>query len=159
MRAILNFNLTLCLLIIFSSCNGQENVRQTDSKINIDSVYSQILKDSVLVTGWYYILDSGNGFKRQLDKSHEIYVIDPKPIVTKANFIKIEIFETDFNGAYPDYIGLMIMLDQDGINAWTFATRKSIHKKLALIINNKLIYTPIVNAEITNGMTTFALSA
>jgi preprotein translocase subunit SecD len=128
-------------------------MKQADLKSNIDSVYSQILKDSILVTGWYYIIDTDNGFKRQLDKSLEFYFIDPKPIVVKDNFIHTEIYKTDFKGSYPDYTGLTIRLDKIGTDSWAIATEKAISKRLALIINNKLVNAPKVNSQITVGVT------
>ena len=134
------------------NCNGQNTSKQTDFKTKIDSVYSNILEDSTLVTGWYYINDTKKGFERKLDKSNQSYFIDPKPIVIKDNFISIEIFKSHFKG-YPDYIGLKIMLDEYGTNAWSIATENAIHRRLALIINNKLVHAPLVNAQIPNGMT------
>jgi len=140
-------------LIAFSSCSGQ---RKTDNKvvnINMDSVYNQILTDSILVSGWYYIIETDNGFKRQLDKSEEFYFVDPKPILVKDHFDKIELFETDFKGQYPDYIGLEIRINNKYVNIWATATEKSIGKRLGLVIDNKLVNTPQVNARIEGGMT------
>ncbi|WP_157446873.1 hypothetical protein [Cytophaga aurantiaca] len=144
----------LCLLLSITNCNGQNLNKQSDFKTKIDSVYSKILKDSTLVTGWYYISDTINGYERQLDKSDEVYYIVPMPIVIKDNFYSVEIFKTNFKGLYPDYVGLEIMLDEYGTNVWSIATENAIHKRLALIINNKLVHAPKVNAQIPNGMTT-----
>ncbi|GAP43361.1 hypothetical protein TBC1_111514 [Lentimicrobium saccharophilum] len=140
-------------LIAFSSCSG---LRKADNKVvnvNIDSVYNHILMDSILVSGWYYIIETNNGFKRQLDKSDEFYFVDPRPILVKDHFDKIELFETDFKGQYPDYIGLEIRINKEYVNLWATATEKSIGKRLGLIIDNKLVNAPQVNARIEGGMT------
>lgn len=140
-------------LIAFSSCNGQRKTVDKVTNVNIDSVYNQILKDSLLVSGWYYIIETNNGFKRQLDKSEEFYFVDPRPILVKEHFDKIELFETDFKGQYPDYIGLEIRINKEYVNLWAIATEKSIGKRLGLIIDNKLVNAPQVNAKIEGGMT------
>lgn len=140
-------------LIAFSSCNGQRNAVDKVTNVNIDSVYNQILKDSLLVSGWYYIIETNNGFKRQLDKSEEFYFVDPRPILVKEHFGKIELFETDFKGQYSDYIGLEIRINKKYVNLWAVATEKSIGKRLGLIIDNKLVNAPQVNAKIEGGMT------
>lgn len=153
MRYRKNLICIFCLMISLTNSNGQITPKQDDLKVKMDSLYSQILKDSILVTGWYYIIDTENGFKRQLDKSDETYYIDPRPIVIKDNFSKTEIYETDFKGAYTDYVGLTIRLDETGSDSWAIATERAINKRLALIINNKLVNAPQVNAQITSGLT------
>ncbi len=140
--------------IALSSCSSEKhNENNVVKNINIDSIYNQILKDSILVTGWYYITETDNGFKRQLDKTDEYYFIDPKPILVKEQFDKVEIFETDFKGQYPDYTGLKIQISQKHVNIWADATEKSIGYRLGLIIDNKLVNAPQVNARIEGGMT------
>ncbi|MFB6344024.1 hypothetical protein ACE1ET_20055 [Saccharicrinis sp. FJH62] len=44
------------------------------------------MADSVLATGWYYLSDTEPGFKMNLDKTEEIYFVDPKPILVKEHF-------------------------------------------------------------------------
>lgn len=143
----------IVFLIAFSSCNVQRKTDDKVTNVNIDSVYNQILKDSFLVTGWYYIIETNNGFKRQLDKSEEFYFVHPRPILVKEHFDKIELFETDFKGQYTDYIGLKILINKQYFDLWAEATEKSIGKRLGLIIDNKLVNAPQVNARIEGGMT------
>ncbi len=122
-----------------------------------DKVSSQIImeKQSIsttdsLVTGWYYIVDNNDGLKRQLESNKEDYFIDPTPIVTVKSFTELAIYESNAGGK--KYIGLSIRLDKIGAKNWSLATEKSVGKKLAFILDNKLIYTPHVNAQITGGM-------
>ncbi|MGZ4006993.1 MAG: SecDF P1 head subdomain-containing protein [Mucilaginibacter sp.] len=103
-----------------------------------------------LKTGWYYIVDKENSYSRQLYKSNNKYFIDPEPIVSIKHFNKIELITDDFNGKPNQY--LSIRFDAVGADAWSKATGKSIYKKLALIIDDKLIYAPEVNAQITGGI-------
>ena len=104
---------------------------------------------TILYTGWYYIIDTNNGYKRILDKSTETYYLDRNPIVTAKNFTKLEIYETK---GEKKYFGLSIRFDEEGTERWSLATEKSIGKKLAFILDNRLLYVPEVNSQITGGM-------
>jgi len=111
----------------------------------------EVSEDSIfLKTGWYYITDSINGILRVLDRADSIsYYIDTVPILTVDNFTNVSMYETKM---YERYIALAIFLDEQGTESFRIATEKSIHEKLAMIVNNVLIYTPIVNVEITHGV-------
>lgn len=107
-------------------------------------------KESALKTGWYYISDSETNYKRQLDKTSEFYFIDPNVIVPLEQFDKLELTESKYeNEKYPMII---IRFDSKGTDNWSIATEKSIGGKLALIINDKLVIAPKVNAQITAGV-------
>jgi preprotein translocase subunit SecD len=152
MRHFLFYVTILSALISTSSCNRQ---RKPDKikLIDLNSVYEKNIADYVLATGWYNLSDTEPGFKRKLDKSEEIYFVDPKPILVKEHFDKVEIFETDFQGQYDDYIGLSIKINKQYVDLWAEATGKSIGKRLGLIIDNKLVNAPQVNARIEGGIT------
>ena len=153
MRYLLFSLIVFSTLINTTSCSGQKKSDKKADRVNLELIYKQNLQDSTLVTGWYYIIDMENGFGRQLDKSDEFYFIDPKPILVKEHFDKTEIFETDFKGQYEDYIGLSVRINKKYIDLWADATGKSIGKRLGLIIDNKLVNAPQVNARIEGGMT------
>lgn len=148
----LTIPLIFCILLSTVSCSGQKQ-SDKNKQVDLNSIYEKNKKDSVLATGWYYITENETGFKRQLDKSDEIYYIDPKPIIVKEHFDKLEIFETNFHGQYEDYIGLSIRINKKYIDLWADATEKSIGKRLGLIIDNILVSAPQVNARIEGGMT------
>lgn len=105
---------------------------------------------TILYTGWYYVVDTDNGYKRQLDKSNETYFIDRHPIVTASNFTKLEIYESNGN---IKYFGLSIRLDKKGTESWSVATEKAIGKQLAFILDNRLLQVAKVNSQITGGVT------
>ena len=104
-------------------------------------------QESKLKTGWYYINTESVGVRRQLDKSGEIYFINPLPIIISKN-IKTIFFRNDKNGT--PY--LEMRFDSIGTNAWRIATKKAIGKKLGFIFNDKLIQVPTVNSEIDFGV-------
>lgn len=109
------------------------------------------VETKTLCTGWYYVLDSNNNFRYQLDKSEDTFCINPAPIVIKDNIISTEIYES--NGHEQNYVGLSMQLDEYGTKEWAVATAKYTSKKLAFILDNKLIMAAKVNSQITNGIT------
>lgn len=112
----------------------------------------QIKNDStILYTGWYFIVETDSGIKRQLDKSTRIYSIHPKAIVTAKNFTRLEIYESNAGGQ--KYLGLSMQLDKEGTKNWSMATEKTIGRHLAFILDNRLLQVAKVNSQITAGMT------
>lgn len=144
----------LSILICLTNCKGQGSKDKNDSKLVEKSENVQNIKESVLVTGWYYVSDSKDGIKKQLDKSDEVYFINPEPIVAKENFEKNEIKEFEFNGEKT--VELLFKFDSDGTKKWAVATEKSINKKVALVINNVLVCVPRVNNKINGGLATLS---
>jgi preprotein translocase subunit SecD len=135
------------LALLLCSCQNVEDAR-SNKKITSDTSYTAANgSDSILRTGWYYVIDSGN-FKRQLDKSSEFYFIDPHPITTAKNIAELEIYSTDYGKS-----GLVMRLDKNGTETWSIATEKYIGKRLAFILDNKLMIAAKVNSQITSGAT------
>ena len=113
---------------------------------------AEALSDSVyLHTGWYYVLESKAGVARELDRTSEVYWIDPSPIVVAGNIVKFDLYKATFNGV--SSWGLAMQLDSSGTSAWSIATDHSVGHQLAFIVDNQLISTPKVNSEINFGMT------
>jgi len=104
--------------------------------------------DSRLKTGWYYIVNTDNGYKRQLDQDTAFYFIKPNPIITAKNITNLDIYKDNYGG-----IGLSMKLDDSGTKFWSEATNKAIGKQLAFIFDNKLLHVPKVNSQITGGIT------
>ena len=104
--------------------------------------------DSTLVTGWYYVLDKKNGFKRQLDKDTSYFYLDPNPIITVKNISDFEIYTTKTGE-----VGLKMTLDEKGTLPWAEATEKYKTRHLAFIVDNRLLHVPFVNSKITFGIT------
>lgn len=100
-----------------------------------------------LETGWYYVVKDTQGIEMQLDKSNESYTLNPVPIVTASNITTTEVYTS----IYGD-IGLSMRFDKQGTKAWSLATENAIGMKLGFVVNNKLVYTPIVNGQITVGV-------
>ena len=150
--------LFLSFMFLLTACSDNNSQAQVGDRLLEDPEHH--IKDSpnitkhdstILYTGWYYIVDTDNGFKRQLDKSTDTFFIDPKPIVVAKNFTTFEIYESNAGGQ--KYIGLTMRLDEQGTENWSVATEKAIGKQLAFILDNKLLYVAKVNSQITAGVT------
>lgn len=107
--------------------------------------------DSTLVTGWYFIVDSGKGVKRQLFRSKESYYLDPTPILTSDYIEKVDLLNT---GEQDPHQSLRIWFDEDGKQMWSKATLSYIDKRIAFVIDNLLFSTDWVSGQITTGIST-----
>jgi hypothetical protein len=139
--------------IIFFGCDSsnQNNkaVLVSDSKESMKDRPDVMKSDSVLRTGWYFISDSSTGFKRQLDKTTEIYDVDPTPIISVSDFNQVEIFHEK------DCYALIITVDRNGAEALKIAKQKSAGKKIGFVIDNKLLRIQAIDdpqfAQVENG--------
>ncbi len=145
------FSLTAVVLILMGC--GESQKQDSAKLLDLEIIYKRNLEDSTFHSGWYLISTDEKGLKRKLDKTEEVYFIDPMPILVKGHFDKIEIFETDFEGQYEDYVGLLIQVEEKYFDIWANATEKSIGKQMGLIINDVLVSAPMVNARIEGGST------
>lgn len=141
MKNIAFYVVLFCILASMLNCNGLRK-----SNIDLEVIHKQNVQNSTLVTGWYHIVAYDNGFKRQLDKSDKIFFINPKPIVVKEHFEKLEILESRFGEYF-----LSIQIGRRYWDLWAEATGSSIGKRLAFVINDKLVHVPTVNSRITGG--------
>lgn len=139
----------LFALIFVNSCNAEITDKVQREQNSIHERIKQITYncDSTLPTGWYYVIEN-NGCKRELDRDTIDIMINPEPIVSVHNIIRMEIYKGQSND-----VGLMMQLDDIGTEKWLEATEKTIGKKLAFVFDNKVLHTPLVNSQITNGMT------
>ena len=155
-KTTLMLSFTLLMVCAGSKSIGKQVKRQDRLTTGAEPRAKSIPKttqqvSTTLKTGWYYVVDSSTGLKRQLDKSKETYFIDRHPIVTPNNFTDFLIEENKVGGA--KYFQLFMQLDNPGTARWALATEKSIGKQFAFILDNQLLYVAPVFAQILNGMT------
>ncbi len=106
---------------------------------------------TILYTGWYYVVESSNEYKRELDRSDETYYLDPKPIITAKNIETFEIYESTFQDKKD--LGLAMRLDEEGTESWSKATLRAQGSRLAFILDNRLLQVAMVNSQIIGGVT------
>jgi hypothetical protein len=134
----------LIILAVVVGCRAEK-----EPELSIEACYRMNLSDSTLLTGWYYVSDSC-GFVRQLDKSDEYYTINPYPVVTFEDIVGMDI-ERNREG----YLYLSMRFGERGRKSWEIATSKAINRQMAFVVDNKLLYTPFVHAQITGGISAF----
>jgi len=117
-----------------------------------------MLTDGQLVSGIYFVVDSGYGYPRHgFNHKYSQYVnsipgisdvlyVDPSPIVTLGNFTRI--FSDDAMDG-----GREVRMEMDAVGAarWLVATRLSINKQLAIVAGDSVISAPVVLDEIPSG--------
>lgn len=96
-------------------------------------------------------MNNDEGVKMQLDKSTDTFWVDPKPIVVAKNFTRFDIYENNADGQ--KYTSLTMRLNEAGTESWSVATGNAVGKQLAFILDNRLLYVALVNAQITSGIT------
>ena len=155
-----SFIFTVILLITGCNSSKSPHIQRSGDRLLIDPEHQMknspaILKhdSTILYTGWYYVVDTPNGYKRQLDKSTETYYLDPKPILTAKNVKTFEIYENSYNDK--KYYGLTMHLDKDGTESWSYATGKAevMGLQLAFVFDNKLLQVSNINSQVTGGVT------
>lgn len=109
---------------------------------------TEYVTDGPLVPGIYFIVDSGYGYPRlhQSVGMPEVHWVDPSPIVTLGNFTRIY---TDENMMGDREV--RFDMDEVGRARWLVATALSIHKKVAIVVNDSVVSAPIVVDAIPNG--------
>ena len=135
------------LLLTTASCAVQNKKENKIRNLSLEESYEKNLTNSILMTGWYYISDIDSGFARQLDRTDEFYTINPFPIVTAEDVTMLSIEKDNWGGVF-----LSMRFGKEGTERWRVATGRSIGKKLAFIVNDKLLYVPQVHSEITAGV-------
>lgn len=142
--------ITLFILTVMVSCDG---AKKAQNQVEIEQALEQNLADSTLVTGWYHVVSTQDGFKRQLDKTDEFYFINPKPIVIKKHFSNVAIYATDdFKEQQPEnHFAISIQIDKEYEDLWADGTEQAAGKWIGLVIDNKLVSVPMVKWRIEGG--------
>ncbi len=149
------FLFSVALLLTSCANNAKQKVGDRlleDPEHHIKDSPDILKHDStILYTGWYFVVDTPNSYKRQLDKSDETYYLDPTPIITAKNVTTFEIYESTFKGKKD--VELAMRLDKEGTESWSNATLRAQGSKLAFILDNRLLQVATVNSQITGGIT------
>lgn len=142
--------LGVLILFAFSFCQCQPKY---DNEALIEETYQNNIKDSIIATGWYYIVEPDSGYIMDLNGYFDFYDISLKPIIVQKNVLKTEKFKTNMMGMTT---GLKMYFDEQGKKAWSEATGRSIGKQLGFVLDNKLIQVGTIQAQIDNGVSSIA---
>jgi preprotein translocase subunit SecD len=131
-------------LVFCTSC-GTRKQQVSEPKFSIDECCQKNLKDSTLMTGWYLVEDSG--FIRNWAQTGEIFSINPRPVITAEDIVKMKVTTNKSNDAM-----LTMNFGNRGMELWAIATEKSTGKRFAFVLNDSLLATPVVQSQITAGV-------
>lgn len=118
--------------------------------LNFVQSYSQNSDETELTTGWYFESDNNDGIPRKMFKSEKTVFLKPEPIIEIKDFEKLELYE-----GRDGFVGLRIQFDEGkATENWINATERAYAAdiRLALIINNELIYAPRVASPVYAGI-------
>lgn len=82
------------------------------------------------------------------DTIFNLYALNPIPVIKGEDIENADWEKIDNSGKN---FCISINLKQEAINSWANATRENIGKSIAIILDNKVLATPIVRSEIKNG--------
>lgn len=74
-----------------------------------------------------------------------LYALTAQPVITK-NDIKTIQYKQDVSG-----YNLNIILHKSAIEKWGATTKASIHQPIAIVLDNQVLYAPVIKTEIDNG--------
>jgi hypothetical protein len=135
----------IIFFLFITSCKSQAKGQKPT--FSIETCFERNLSDSTLLTGWYAVVDTDSGFIRPLEKSQETYALNPRPVLTAEDIIKLEVSKNNYGSNM-----LIMWFGERGTELWSEATQAAIGKNLAFVLNDKLLYLALVNSQITAGV-------
>lgn len=167
MKKIKTLFLFMLIISIVSSCNvnlSAEKLKNQDRKEDIKlakklslvpipkKFISQENNRSYLKTGWYIVTDDvTKGIPKDIfiNGQKQIVYIDSNPQLTPKD---IEFFYLTKDQNDKNVVNLVMYFNEQGTEKWATLTNQLIRRKLAFVINNVVEMTPMVQSQITNGV-------
>jgi hypothetical protein len=132
-------------ILLITSCRSQ--AKEQKPIFSIETCFEKNLLDSTLLTGWYAVVDTDGGFVRPLEKSQETYILNPRPVLTAEDIVKLEVRKNNYGSNM-----LTMCFGERGTELWREATQAATGKQLAFVLNDKLLCVSLVNSQITAGV-------
>ena len=116
---------------------------------NIEESYQRNLSDSTLMTGFYFVTSLNNGFTKYYKDFDTTITINPRPIVTVEDIVKVSIEESKYG-----FLFVGMNFGKRGTKAWKEATipNKIEDKYIAFVLNDTIIEMRRVVSQISNGV-------
>lgn len=141
--------ISLFLALALSACGNNSFDKVEQSAKLTPYAGNEVSGDTTgLVTGFYYVADSGVGVLLRIDQSADAHWLAQTPILNADRFQSISLYESKFNDT--GWV-LSIQLDSTGTEAWRQATGNYVDKKIGFVVNGQLLCAPTVATEIPNG--------
>lgn len=167
MKKIKSLFLFMLIISIVSSCDvnlSAEKLKNQDRKEDIKltkklslvpipkKFISQENNSSYLKTGWYIVTDEvTKGIPKDIfiNGQKQIVYIDSNPQLTPKD---IEFFYLTKDQNDEKVVNLVMYFNEQGTEKWATLTNQLIRRKFAFVINNVVEMTPMVQCQITNGV-------
>jgi hypothetical protein len=101
-------------------------------------------------TGFYFVTDKEDGIEKKIERSNEVYKIEKKPFASVQNVSSTELKEIKVKDGI--YTELCMTFDEKGSKDIRLGTGNIDHPKLAVIIDNKLLYVVDNTTQIKTGV-------
>jgi hypothetical protein len=115
-----------------------------------DSLGNSLIDTTYMTTGFYLLAGKTEpGVKMRMDRSDEIYAINPEPFASVKTFrdVRIERSQHDNNV----YTSLCITMDEQGTQDLKKGLANSLNKDIAVVIANRLLYVARNKMATSNG--------
>lgn len=139
-----NVSKLFCLLVL-TSCSVSND---------ISGEIEYIVKNPKLSDGIYELKDNGDKYCT-IYNSSEVYTVNYKPYITTADFKQITLAPNQYY--LPKEVALNIYFTENGSRLFAELTRQNLNKKIAYIIDNRIITIPTVHSELDGGRSQFLL--
>jgi len=117
------------------ACMAAENKQTADSVENI-------LKAAKLQSGYRLLWGVKNSKSMTC-----LYAVKASPVLTKKDIKTVTSSKDSGSGSYR----IDISFKPESVKAWAAATKEWLNKPIAIILDNKVIYTPVVKTPIESG--------
>lgn len=106
-------------------------------------------------TGFYDVVDSHSGVRMQQDHTDEVYHLKPLPFVSVRNVVSARLLRHRYDNKFVSLLDLTF--DDQGTTALKEIGLAVIHKKIAVVVANRLLYVIDEAAQIDKGETIIIL--
>jgi hypothetical protein len=157
-----NTPLVIAFLLLLASCKNEPPPPDPQllaaAERTVRPNTTDFVTDGELVSGIYFVVDSGYGYPRSFVlyahppvgayyfTSTPTLYLDPSPIVTLGNFTRIRTDDAIQGGRE-----VRLEMDEVGTARWLVATRLSISKQVAIVVRDSVVSAPIVQDQIPSG--------
>ena len=127
---------SLALVLILAACGLTEETFQISGPFKPGSLKLYLAQDT-----------PGAGLtKATVAGSDNVIYLHPNPELTEAHLKKVAVWD----GQYDDKT-IVLMFNDDGTARMARVTAENINKRLAFVIDDKIIMAPVIQTQITEG--------
>jgi hypothetical protein len=112
--------------------------------------------NSQMRTGFYFLTDAKNGIKMKLEHSNEFFTLEQSPFAS-VDHVAVNYLETDKTDQGTN-TELCLKFDPKGTKDIEAGTGNPLHKEIAVVVANKLLYVVENSTNIKTGVMCISVS-